>query len=365
MLSFLSFVPSMHELHDPPDFGSCVSPGQCTPPDTKYSRVIAGPQPGQQWNINGGFCGAFSMQHAALAFGAWISQDLVRKANKDSAGPHNMHGDSTLGYEVVPVNVADTATGLKLAFDEWDYTSAKPQAAAFKVWLKSHLVKGEPIVWFPICKGDEPFCPYKDACPNGGVINHVEPMWGIFSNHPLDDTTVYEDDWILHASDQDQLPYYRPMSTLEDSPLMEGNCKDAQPGFGRNEMYPCFDKSVTYGLAVKGLAVEGGLLPVSLSTKGASSEPNTRNGEKPTMLSGAVTVSGLTAGKAYTLYRFNSTANLPSGPPFETAAWESKKAFDASGSTWSYEDPRSFSSASATYYIAVEATSAAATVEAA
>ena len=70
-------------------------------------------------------------------------------------------------------------------------------------------------------------------------------MWGIYSNHPLDDENVYDDDVILHASDQDQLPYYRPMSTLQDSPFMLGNCKHAQPGFGRNEMYPCFDESVT------------------------------------------------------------------------------------------------------------------------
>lgn len=34
----------------------------------------------------------------------------------------------------------------------------------------------------------------------------MEPMWGIFSNHPLDDETVYDDDIILHASDQDLDP---------------------------------------------------------------------------------------------------------------------------------------------------------------
>ena len=170
-----------------PTDGQCVAPGQCTPPAAKYSKVVLGPQPGQQWNINGGFCGAFSTQHAALAFGAWISQDLVRKGNKDSPGPHNMHGDSTLGYEVVPSNVAATAEGLKLTYDEWDYNSPKPQADAFKKWLKKHLAAGEPIVWFPMCKGDGPFCPYRGACPNGGVISHVEPMWGLFSNHPLDD----------------------------------------------------------------------------------------------------------------------------------------------------------------------------------
>ena len=142
----------------------------------------------------------------------------------------------------MPINVASTATGLKLKFDEFDYTQPKPQSAAYLKWLKAHLVAGHPIVWFPICKGDGHGCYGGGACPNGGSADHVEPMWGIFSNHPLHDPTVHEDDWILHGSDQDLEPYYRPLSSLPDSLEMEGNCKNAGAGFGKNEMYPCFDE---------------------------------------------------------------------------------------------------------------------------
>ena len=66
--------------------------------------------------------------------------------------------------------------------------------------------------------------------------DHVEPMLGIWSNHSLDDLTVYDDDVILHFSDQDTEPYYRPMSTLQDDLGMMGNCKNAGSGFGKNEM---------------------------------------------------------------------------------------------------------------------------------
>ena len=52
-----------------------------------------------------GFCGAFSVQQGALSAGAWVSQDKVRKANRASSGPHNMHGDTTVGFEVMPSNV--------------------------------------------------------------------------------------------------------------------------------------------------------------------------------------------------------------------------------------------------------------------
>lgn len=254
--------------------GTCVAPGTCTPPNAKYHAQAGGAAPGnqvttntcflqfvfvvtrvflqflleflvvvtcfllqwvlclllyaflavpvvfdvtcfQQWNINGGFCGAWSTQQSALrlaffravceqyspclkagfekgmlfvlfflvtsilflhSVGAWISQDYVRKANRDQTGiEHNMHGSTIDGYEVMPSNVAYTAKALKLDGVEWDYMQASPQAPAFKTWLKSHLVKGRAIVWFPLCKGDS-HSAYPGSVPNGGQCDHVEPM---------------------------------------------------------------------------------------------------------------------------------------------------------------------------------------------
>ncbi len=170
--------------------GPCVVPGNCTAPSTKFSKVIAGPSPGIQWETSGGFCGAFSVQHAALGFGAWISQDLVRKANRDQTGiPHNMHGDTTVGFEVMPINVAYTSDKLKLNYEEWDYSSPPPQAAAYKKWLKQQLAAGHAVVFFPICKGDPHEC-YPGSCPGGGQCDHVELIYGLYSNHALSDPTV-------------------------------------------------------------------------------------------------------------------------------------------------------------------------------
>ena len=119
-------------------------------------------------------------------------------------------------------------------------------------------------------------------------------------------------------------------------------------------MYPCFDQSVTYGLAVTGLAVKGALR-VALSTDGASAEPNIRTGSSPKLLHGNVTVSGLKPNGHYTLYRYNSTQNLPAGPPFAASAFESKLSFESHGASWSWADPNPFSSAGATYYVAAVA----------
>lgn len=189
----------------------------------------------------------------------------------------------------------------------------------------------------------------------GVACDHIEPVFGIFSDKPLTDDSVYDDDWILHASDQDYMPYYRKMSTLEDDLSMNGNCKHAGSGFGRNEMYPCIYDQVTYGLAVTGLDVQG-TLPVSL-TVDITSEPNVRYlWNRPKAIHGIVEVSGLTTGKSYVLYRFSGTENLPSKAPW--TGYEHMTPFTASGSTWIFQDPNTFMSNTAAYYIAVESADA-------
>ena len=78
--------------------------------------------------------------------------------------------------QVGTLNINQTATNLKLDFDEWDYMGApKPQSTAYKAWMKKHLVQGHPVIWFVMCKGDDP-CPYKGACPNGGTGGLGSPL---------------------------------------------------------------------------------------------------------------------------------------------------------------------------------------------
>jgi hypothetical protein len=225
----------------------------------------------------------------------------------------------------MPSNVAYTAAALRLAGDEWNYNAPVPQAAAFKGWLKSHLAQGHPVAFFPMCQGDAHAC-YPGSCPpnNGtgesGAVDHVEPVFGVYSNYPLDDATVYDDDVVVHMSDQDRQPYYRTLASLDDTPAMAGNCAAAQPGFGKNEMYPCFDAAVTYGFAVAGVAVAADaaglpqLAHVSLVVN-TTSEPDVRRGDPPVGLRGDVEVAVPAAlvpgGAAVALYRYTGTANLP------------------------------------------------------
>jgi len=344
---------------------TCAAPVVCEQPPATYVRLQEGGHQWVQWNTNGGFCGSFSFQTVLTAHGAWVSQDLVRKANVGA--PCFGHGNgvnSTVctaaddaacissapgGCEVGPENYAETCRGLRLDCDVWDYMQPSPQTTAYKAWLKTHLAGGVPIVWAPMLPGASNL-PYGNrSCPNGGHFNHHEPILGIASNHSLDDARVYDEDWLVHMSDYRTFGsrnlYYRTFGSLEDGFAMDGNCGQADPH--HSPAYPCFYDQVTYGVAVKGFDREA-TLPVSITVSG-DREPLTRDGAKPLIMSANVTVRGLAVGEAYALYRY---AGVNSFPAAGLNGYESKIAFTATADSWRYEDPVEFPSNSAVYYIA-------------
>jgi hypothetical protein len=347
----------------------CAPPSVCKQPPATFVR-LQWEHPRVQWNINGGFCGSFSLQTLMMAHGAWLSEDLVRKANIGApcfghgngpnsavcASPHDSDCISSApeGCEVGPENYKQTCIGLKLDCDVWDYTRPNPQSTTYKAWLKSHLVNGVPIVWVPMLKGASN-TPYGNrSCPGGGHFNHHEPVLGIGSNHSLNDTTVYDDDWIVHLSDENDahsplsklVTYYRTFGSLEDGFEMQGNCKLADPH--ASCAYPCFFDQVTYGIAVKGFARKSSALAVSIDV-GLNEEPDGRNGTKPVEVHANVTVRKLTPGRGYTLYRYSGVNSFPTSG---TSGYESKVAFTAKADVWHYQDPSSFLSNGAVYYIA-------------
>ena len=60
--------------------------------------------------------------------------------------------------------------------------------------MKKELVAGHGIVWMIMCKGDS-----HDTYGLGNY-DHIEPVWGILSNHSLDDEQAYTDDVIIHGA---------------------------------------------------------------------------------------------------------------------------------------------------------------------
>lgn len=58
-----------------------------------------------------------------MTYGAWISQDRVRKQTPYAGGGH---GDKTEGYEVLPGNINTTLNNLKLDHELFDTTLPQP-----------------------------------------------------------------------------------------------------------------------------------------------------------------------------------------------------------------------------------------------
>jgi hypothetical protein len=96
----------------------------------------------------------------------------------------------------------------------------------------------------------------------------------------------------------------------------------------------------------------GTSLPVRLAVD-KSYEPNVSTGAKPLLLTGTVTVSGLTPGKAYALLRFNSYASVPTSggaDAFLGSEHDRVVEFIPTGQTWTYVDPVKIVSSGMAYY---------------
>ncbi|GMH55415.1 hypothetical protein TrVE_jg10710 [Triparma verrucosa] len=307
--------------------------GTCEDPDLPYSRVAAS-QPGYQWNDAGGYCGSWATQRAVLSQGAWISQQQVRDHTSPCGGNDN---------EILSCNIEEAWTNLKLDYDGFDYdTSPLPQTEAYKTWLKSHLVQGHAVAWMILWSGQE--YPIYDLTPPAGMYGHVEPVIGIQSNHPLNETTVYDDDVVLHYTDGGINTVHRTLSSLPGEWGGEGEKADC------GDYSYCIGNPYGFGWAVKGFA-DGGVAssPASLKVDPWMSEPDTRSGEAPEDLKGTLTATELEEGATYDIYRWDSVKEA-----FTFDDEYKKTTFTATSDTYVYEDDKSFSSDGTTYYRVVQ-----------
>jgi len=111
-------------------------------------------------------------------------------------------------------------------------------------------------------------------------------------------------------------------------------------------------------VAVTGIKdASGTSLPVRLKVN-SNKESNVVAGKKPGLLTGTVTVSGLTAGVGYALLRFDTTNAVPTtgnAAAFMAAPWSSMVNFTVKGkaTTWTYKDKKKIPSNGVAYYRAV------------
>ena len=272
----------------------CVAPGTCTPPSGyAYSRVQA-VAPRHQWEVNGGYCGAMSIQAIAMSMGIWMSQATIRQA----APPGGGHGDPVNGYELLHTNMGAALDTLGFTYDEFNEVTSEN----YLPWMKRNLAKGAPVIWYIMCKGDG------HNSYGLGPYDHIEPVFGLYSQKELTED-VRGDDILVHSSDyapdgQENTGYYRRFDSLVDTVAMNGNCSNAQAPHGLNEAYPCINVNETFGFAMTGLQ-RGPTFPISLDV-GFLNEPCTPCGDLPVPVTPTLTIPNIQQGQAYLLYRFDN-----------------------------------------------------------
>jgi hypothetical protein len=283
---------------------------------TSPQSVQLGIPPREQWMNGDGYCGETSIQSIGLYYGVWISQQLLRNA----AG-----GELLLG-----VNETRALDAFHFTYVTWNNAAAQPQFQSFALWLKSNLAKGIPCI----------FAAYVTDGNDDPDYDHIMPATGIqFSS-----LAAYDPKDVLTLNDNfgDQLA--RPMSTLSAT---RASCAHASTEGG------CVPQNVDFGTAVTGiLDAQHVTLPVRASVS-SKSEPNVSQGAKPVQMSATVAVSGLTAGAAYALLRYDDATKVPtnaSAAGFLSSAYTFRVDFVATGPTWSHTDANTFSSSGATYY---------------
>ena len=175
------------------------------------------------------------------------------------------------------------------------------------------------------------------------MYGHVEPVIGIQSNHPLNDTKVYDDDVILHYTDGGVNTVHRTMSTLSGEWAGPGEKADC------GDYSYCIGNPWGFGWAVKGFADKVDAAPASLKVDPWMKEPDTRSGEDPDAMQGTLTATELEVGESYDIYRWDSVKDaLTFTEEFV------KTTFKATKDTYEYVDDESFQSDSATYYRVVK-----------
>eukprot|EP00756_Hemistasia_phaeocysticola_P017241 Hpha_TRINITY_DN15526_c1_g4::TRINITY_DN15526_c1_g4_i2::g.104202::m.104202 len=311
--------------------------GLCEDTGLKYQKVIAS-QPGYQWDDAGGYCGSWASQRAILAKGAWVSQQQVRDHTSPCGGHDN---------EILSCNIEEALTNLKIDFEGFDFKDTPlPQTKAYFSWLKKNIVEGHAIAWMIMWSGQR--YPIYGLTPPAGMYGHVEPVIGIQSNHPLNDSTVYDDDVVMHYTDGGVNTVHRVISTLPGTWAGPGKAADC------GSYQYCIGNPYGFGWAVKGFAQAqdakaAQAMPASLSISPWKREPDTRSGAKPEALKGTLTVTGLKAGAKYDIYRWDSVDAAFS----QYTSKYLSHSFTATKDTYVYADQTSFSSDGTTYYRAV------------
>ncbi|SDT25220.1 hypothetical protein SAMN05216598_4644 [Pseudomonas asplenii] len=276
---------------------------------TKDSSKMNDIPPRLQWTANYGYCGETALISAGLYYGQYVSQFDTREIASPNVNQSKRGSQLLLG-----VNDGATAARMHLKSVEWDSVTT-PNANKFLAWVKGNVLSGYPVI-IGVYENLSRFEDSEDENAGDNEYDHIVPVIGVSSTGPASQSAVYHADDIITFSDNglwspDGQPayLYRFEFGAFQSSRQEAN----------NETRPVYSLprgGKNYGVAITGIIDQDGkTLPVRLTTDVNEELPAMGAGSNTRPASAKVnltaTVSGLTPGVTYTLYRYDSFDKVP------------------------------------------------------
>jgi hypothetical protein len=292
----------------PPAVPVAPTPAAALPTATTYTAGSKLP-PRIQWNANYGYCGETAFISAGLHYGQYISQYDARALASKNARQSLESSQLLLG-----VNDVAAAKAMHLNATAFD-TAKKPTAPAFLTWVKTNVTAGYPVV-MGVFMNQSRFYGTTNLNAGDAEYDHIVAVTGITSTRALTGPTTYYADDVLTFNDhglwtstsgQPQNAFSYSFGTFATTRL-KANAKTG-PVYS-------LKSGADYGIAITGIIdLSRETVPVRLTTSTNAETPamidgsNTRPAAKPVTLT--ITVSSLKPGTTYTLYRYNTMANVP------------------------------------------------------
>lgn len=249
--------------------------------------------PRLQWNANFGYCGETSFISAGLYYGQWASQYEVRAIASDGTPQNRQNSQLLLGS-----NAEHAARVMHLETVKWNGASASPQS--FLGWIAQNVAQERPVI-IGVYTNEYRFYGHTNPQAGDPTYDHIVPV-------------VAAGNGRLTFSDNGLWGPPRPY--LFTYPYSAFARTRAQANARSAPQYSLPAGVRDYGIAVTGIADPSReTVPVRVATNVNYEKPKMRNHStvrpKPMPLVLTVTVSGLTPGTNYTLYRYDRFSDVP------------------------------------------------------
>jgi len=309
-----------------------------------------------QWNANYGYCGEVSFIQAGMYYGQYISQYDARALASPGVA-QNLESSQLL----IGVNDVATAARMHLSAIAWT-PQQSPDPTPFLAWVKGNVARGYPVV-IGLYTNNYKFDGATSPNAGNSEYDHIVTVTGIQSRSAISNPATYlaadvitiEDHGIWTDPGSTVPPFFFsfPAGTLQAT-RQQANA----PG---GPVYSLASDTPNYGIAITGvLDTDRVTLPVRLTSSASSETPDmadnatARPASKPVTLT--VTVSNLTPGVAYNLYRYASMAAVPDARFNASAAQAAQKTAVTITSGTTYTTSVTIASSDVAVFRAVPAT---------